>query len=108
MEFNLLHVFLLLSTGIAAGFLNTVAAGGSLLTLPMLIFLTNDTTLANGTNRVAIFFQNLSAIMGFRRKGVSNFRYGILLTVPAVIGAGIGAKLQSVRMQHCSNLFSQQ
>ncbi len=93
MDFNLLHTVLLFCTGIAAGFLNTVAAGGSLLALPMLIFLTSDPTLANGTNRIAIFFQNLSAIMGFRRKGVSNFRYGILLAVPAVIGAGIGAKI---------------
>lgn len=91
MEFNLLHIVLLFGTGIAAGFLNTVAAGGSLLALPMLIFLTSDSTLANGTNRIAIFFQNVSAIMGFRRKGVSNFRYGILLAVPAVIGAVIGA-----------------
>ncbi len=93
MEFNLLHTILLFGTGICAGFLNTVAAGGSLLALPVLIFLTSDPTLANGTNRVAIFFQNFSAIMGFRRKGVSNFRYGILLAVPAIIGAGIGAKI---------------
>ena len=93
MEFNLLHIVLLFGTGIAAGFLNTVAAGGSLLALPMLIFLTPDSTLANGTNRIAIFFQNVSAIIGFRRKGVSDFRYGILLAVPAVIGAVIGAIL---------------
>ncbi len=93
MDFNLLHFILLLGTGIAAGFVNTVAAGGSLLALPMLIFLTADPTLANGTNRIAIFFQNISAIMGFRRKGVSNFRYGILLAVPAAIGAWIGAKI---------------
>ena len=93
MEFNLLHIVLLFGTGIAAGFLNTVAAGGSLLALPMLIFLTSDSTLANGTNRIAIFFQNVSAIIGFRRKGVSDFRYGILLAVPAVIGAVIGAIL---------------
>ncbi len=93
MEFNLLHAVLLFGTGIAAGFLNTVAAGGSLLALPMLIFLTDNPTLANGTNRIAIFFQNFSAIMGFRRKGISNFRYGILLAAPAVIGAGLGAKI---------------
>ena len=93
MEFNLLHTFLLFGTGICAGFINTVAAGGSLLALPMLIFLTSDPVLANGTNRVAIFFQNFSAIIGFRRKGISNFRYGILLAVPAVIGAWIGAQI---------------
>ena len=93
MDFNLLHTVLLFGTGICAGFINTVAAGGSLLALPMLIFLTSDPILANGTNRIAIFFQNVSAIIGFRRKGVSNFRYGILLAIPAVIGAGIGARI---------------
>ena len=86
-----MHVVLLFGTGIAAGFLNTVAFGGSLIALPMLIFLGLEAAVANGTNRVAIFFQNFSAIMGFRRKGVSDFRYSILLAVPAVIGAVIGA-----------------
>lgn len=93
MDFSLLHVILLFGTGIAAGFLNTVAFGGSLLALPMLIFLGLPTAVANGTNRVAIFFQNFSAIMGFRRKGVSDFRFSILLTIPAVIGAGVGATI---------------
>ena len=91
MEFNLLHIVLLFGTGIAAGFLNTVAFGGSLLALPMLIFLGLPTAVANGTNRVAIFCQNFSAIMGFRRKGVSDFGYSTLLAIPAVIGAVIGA-----------------
>ena len=86
-----MHVLLLFGTGIAAGFLNTVAFGGSLIALPVLIFLGLPTAVANGTNRVAIFFQNFSAIMGFRRKGVSDFGYSILLAIPAVIGAVIGA-----------------
>jgi len=93
MEFNLLHVLLLFGTGIAAGFLNTVAFGGSLLALPVLIFLGLPTAVANGTNRIAIFCQNFSAIVGFRRKGVSDFRYSILLAIPAVIGAVIGATI---------------
>ena len=93
MEFNLLHVLLLFGTGIAAGFLNTVAFGGSLLALPVLIFLGLPTAVANGTNRIAIFCQNFSAIVGFRRKGVSDFNYSILLAIPAVIGAVIGATI---------------
>ncbi|RKU21209.1 integrase [Candidatus Poribacteria bacterium] len=93
MEFNLLHVLLLFGTGIAAGFLNTVAFGGSLLALPVLIFLGLPTAVANGTNRIAIFCQNFSAIIGFRRKGVSDFNYSILLAIPAVIGAVIGATI---------------
>ncbi|MDE0689802.1 MAG: sulfite exporter TauE/SafE family protein [Candidatus Poribacteria bacterium] len=93
MEFNFLHVLLLFVTGIAAGFLNTVAFGGSLLALPVLIFLGLPTAVANGTNRIAIFCQNFSAIVGFRRKGVSDFGYSILLAIPAVIGAAIGATI---------------
>ena len=93
MEFNFLHVLLLFGTGIAAGFLNTVAFGGSLLALPVLIFLGLPTAVANGTNRIAIFCQNFSAILGFRRKGVSDFNYSILLAIPAVIGAVIGATI---------------
>ena len=88
-----MHVLLLFGTGIAAGFLNTVAFGGSLLALPVLIFLGLPTAVANGTNRIAIFCQNFSAIVGFRRKGVSDFRYSILLAIPAVIGAVIGATI---------------
>ena len=93
MEFNFFHVLLLFVTGIAAGFLNTVAFGGSLLALPVLIFLGLPTAVANGTNRIAIFCQNFSAIVGFRRKGVSDFGYSILLAIPAVIGAAIGATI---------------
>lgn len=93
MEFNLLHVVLLFGTGICAGFLNTVAFGGSLLALPVLIFLGLEAAVANGTNRIAIFCQNFSAIMGFRRKGIFDFSYSILLAIPAVIGAVIGAMI---------------
>ncbi|MBS1271385.1 MAG: putative membrane transporter protein YfcA [Candidatus Marinimicrobia bacterium] len=85
-EFGLVTVI-----GIVAGIVNTMAGGGSLLTLPLLIFLGLPATLANGTNRVAVFCQNLSAVAGFRRKGFKNIEYGLFLAVPAVIGAIAGA-----------------
>ncbi|MCG9126723.1 sulfite exporter TauE/SafE family protein [Candidatus Poribacteria bacterium] len=102
-DLDLMYILLLMGVGICAGFVNTVAFGGSLLTVPALIFVMDAipninlppgsgvTNMANGTNRIAIFFQNFSAILGFRSKGVSNFRHAISLTVPAVIGATIGA-----------------
>ena len=91
---NLWEIPLILVTGVFAGFLNTVAGGGSLLTLPVLIFLgLPPATAANGTNRVAVFIQNASAIMGFRRKGVSDFSYSVLLTLPALVGAWFGAQI---------------
>jgi len=36
---SLFQIGLILVTGIAAGFMNTIGGGGSLLTMPMLIFL---------------------------------------------------------------------
>ncbi len=91
---------LILITGIAAGFLNVVSGGGSLLTLPMLIFLMEHnglpatvkaTAKANGTNRIAVAIQCATGVVGFRVKGFSDFRYSALLTIPAIPGAIIGA-----------------
>ncbi|MDE0298904.1 MAG: sulfite exporter TauE/SafE family protein [Candidatus Poribacteria bacterium] len=90
---NLWEIPLILVAGVLAGFLNTVAGGGSLLALPVLIFLGLPAAVANGTNRVALFIQNASAIMGFRRKGISNFGYSLLVTVPTLFGAWRGARI---------------
>ena len=84
---------LILITGIAAGFLNVMAGGGSLLTLPMLIFLGLPAAKANGTNRIAIVIQCASGVAGFHRKGFSDFRFSALLVLPAIAGALIGANI---------------
>jgi len=81
------------AVGVAAGFINTLAGGGSLLSLPILIFLGLPTAIANGTNRFAIMIQCLFAVAGFKRKGISNFKLSLLLSVPALIGAIIGAQI---------------
>ena len=63
MEMNTSFTLILtMLTGIAAGFLNVTAGGGTILTLPILNFIGLDLGVANATNRVSILFQNLSAI----------------------------------------------
>jgi len=84
---------LLASVGVVAGFLNILAGGGSLLTLPVLLFLGLPAAMANGTNRVAIFIQNIFAIGGFRKQGVFPWRISLLCTIPALFGAWLGANL---------------
>lgn len=84
---------LIFGSGLIAGFLNVVAGGGSLLTLPILIFLGLPPAVANGTNRVGIFLQNIFAVSGFKSKGVSSFRFSIWLSISALFGAIIGAKI---------------
>lgn len=89
---SVLHVLLILVTGIVAGFLNVVGGGGSLLTMPMLIFLGLPSATTNGTNRIALMVQNIIAIANFRRKGFFDFKLGLLLGVPAVMGSIAGAR----------------
>jgi len=77
--------------GIFVGFINTVAGSGSLISLPLLIFLGLDPNTANGTNRLAIFMQSIAAVSGFKKNDVFKIREGINYSIPAIIGAVIGA-----------------
>lgn len=77
--------------GTAAGFVNTLAGSGSLLTLPLLIFLGLPANVANGTNRIGILLQSIVAVGSFKQKKVFEWKDGIWLTIPAGIGALVGA-----------------
>jgi uncharacterized membrane protein YfcA len=80
-------------TGFAAGFINTLAGSGSLLTLPILILLGLPANVANGTNRVGVLLQNIVAVETFRRRGALSLAGSWKLIVPSVVGAVIGAQL---------------
>ena len=95
---ELLDYVLILGVGLVAGFLNVVAGGGSLLALPILIFLGLPSPIANATNRIALFFQNLSAVLGFQSKGVSVYPYSIYMGISALVGSVFGA-LISVNLE---------
>jgi len=85
------QLFLLFFFGVLAGFINVNAGGGSTLTLPMLIFLGLDGAVANGTNRIAILFQNISAIFSFKNQNHSQFKLSFKLALFTLPGAIIGA-----------------
>lgn len=81
------------AAGFLCGFINTLAGSGSLITLPLLIFLGLPANVANGTNRVAILLQNIVGVSSFKRQGVLDVRGGIMLAIPAVVGAVLGAQI---------------
>ncbi|MBO8160307.1 MAG: sulfite exporter TauE/SafE family protein [Thermosipho sp. (in: Bacteria)] len=85
----LLYILLFFS-GIGAGFVNVLAGGGSMLTLPVLTLLGLDISVANGTNRVGILLQNLIATKNFKKGNVLNLKEGLKLALPATIGAIFG------------------
>ena len=82
-----------IGVGFLAGFINTLAGSGSLLTLPMLMFLGLPANVANGTNRIAIFLQNVVGVSSFRQQKLLDTRMGIWLALPAVIGSLAGAQI---------------
>jgi uncharacterized membrane protein YfcA len=82
---------LVVLVGFVAGFINTIAGSGSLLTLPLLIFLGLPANVANGTNRIGVLLQSLVAVGSFKQKKVFEWKEGIWLTIPAIVGSFIGA-----------------
>lgn len=95
---ELLAFVILFFAGVAAGGMNVMAGGGSTLTLPVLILLGLDAGAANGTNRVAILVQNISATLTFSsgkkiriRKSIS---YGLWMIPGAVTGAFIATRIE--------------
>jgi uncharacterized protein len=85
------NILALTGTGLAVGFININAGGGSMLALPLLMFLGLPANVANGTLRVAILFQNVIGVSTFRQQKVLNLATDYRLTIPAIAGALIGA-----------------
>jgi uncharacterized membrane protein YfcA len=80
-----------------AGTLNIIAGGGSMLTLPVMIFLGLPPTVANGTNRVAIVIQSVGATWSFHRRKLISREWVLLAVPPALIGVVVGT-LAAVRI----------
>ena len=95
----------LIAAGITGGAINVMAGGGSIITVPVMIFLGVPGPVANGTNRVAILAQNLTAVATFMSRGMANFRLSISLALcalpGALLGAWTGVQLIRTGLQHC-------
>ena len=81
----------LMLIGIIAGFVNVMAGGGSLLSVPVMVFMGMPGPVANGTNRIAILAQNLAATITFFKRGLSDFKLSVTLSLCAIPGAIAGA-----------------
>ncbi len=77
--------------GVAAGFINTMAGGGSLLTVPVLVLLGLPVSVANGTNRLSVVAQALSGSQAFYRQGQLDTKAVLPVTTPTILGALLGA-----------------
>lgn len=94
-ELSWLMVLLLVGTGIIAGFVNILAAGGSFLTIPTLMLFGIPADIANATNRVGVFLQAAEGIRGFGQRGMLEWHSFVAMMVPTLIGSLAGALLAS-------------
>lgn len=87
---SVLDVVVLILGGGAAGFINTLAGGGSAITIPILNEMVGIST-ANGTNRIAILAANIGAVAGFQQGKAIPWSRVMPLLPPIVVGAAAGA-----------------
>lgn len=87
---DLLTFLLLAGAGLVAGTLNSIAGGGSLLTLPLLIFIGLPATVANASNRIAIFIGGIGATHSFARRGLIPRDWLGLGLIPSLLGVALG------------------
>ncbi len=86
-----MEIVYLVLVGFIAGIINTLAGGGSVLTLPMLIFMGLPPAMANGTNRIGVFVNTIFGVFGFKSKGVAIVKQGFYWGLAATLGSVIGA-----------------
>jgi uncharacterized membrane protein YfcA len=82
----------LIGTALAAGVINALAGGGTLLTFPALTALIAP-TLANGTSTVALLPGSLASAWGYRRESKAVRHWAWLLAGPSFLGSLAGTLL---------------
>lgn len=92
----MLHLLLLVLAGVAGGFINTFAAGGSIAQLPALVGMGLHPMIANTTNHVPVLVGFMAAIWKLHREGSMPWRIGFKISLPVLLGAVPGALTASL------------
>lgn len=86
-----MELVILLCSGLIVGFINTLAGGGTIISLSVFMALGLPPIVANGTNRIAILLQNITAVINFQHQKLIDWKRSIRLMIPIVSGATLGA-----------------
>ena len=81
------------AAGCAAGMINAIAGGGTVLTFPVLIFFGTPTIVANATSTLALVIGTGGSIFGFRRQIASVRPWLVRFAMVSVLGAWLGSVL---------------
>jgi uncharacterized protein len=84
---------IIFAAAFAAGMVNSVAGGGTLISFPTLVWLGRNPILADATNAVALWPGSFAGMLGFRRELKGSRRWFLLLIGPSLLGGVFGAVL---------------
>ena len=91
-DMTLLDWGIFLVAGITTGIINTLAGSGSLITLPIFIFVCGlPAPIANGTNRIGVLLQSGVGLATYVKSGKETFDGASWLVTPTILGAILGA-----------------
>ena len=83
----------LVISGFAVGFINTLAGGGTVISMTIFTMLGLSPMTANGTNRIPIILQNLVAVVNFKRSKILEIKKSVKWTIPVIAGSILGSLL---------------
>src|SRR6185295_17741140 len=86
-------IAILLASSLAAGVINAMAGGGTILVFPTLVFLGMPTIAANATSTVALLPGAGSSMFAYRREVATHRAWLKTLLLPSLVGGAIGSIL---------------
>ncbi|MDR2979765.1 MAG: sulfite exporter TauE/SafE family protein [Bacteroidales bacterium] len=96
MDLSWIHFVILIISGIIVGFINTLAGGGTIISLSVFMLFGLPPQVANGTNRVAVMLQNTTAVSNFAAKGLIDWKKSLLLSTSIILGSITGTLFAGV------------
>lgn len=87
------NILMMIAAAFAAGVINSIAGGGTLITFPVLIWLGLDPKVANATSTVALWPGLFGGLFGYRRELENSSTILLRLGITSVIGGALGAWL---------------
>lgn len=86
-------ISILVATGVLVGFINTLAGGATIISMTTFMALGLPMAVANGTNRIAVIFQNFTSAANFFKKKQLHFGVAWRLAIPTIIGNIVGSQI---------------